>query len=140
MRSRLWRYAAWLAALLAAAPLAAQNAVPVPPALPPQATVPPLTPAQEAAALLGRWETCIDLAAQFMAYSALGSKRSVANVERKCATFEAQVRPVLARSLREMMYGSSDEEVARQTEVAVGALRRHIHARAVAAVARIRAR
>lgn len=131
------------AAALIATPAAAQVQAP---ALPPAASptpapsVPPLTPSQQAAVLLGNWETCIDLSAQFLAFSTLGSKRSVANVVRKCVYFEAQVRPVLAQSLREMMYGSSDQQVSAQTEVAMEALRRHINARATAAVARVRAK
>ncbi|MDO9490209.1 MAG: hypothetical protein Q7J32_17695 [Sphingomonadaceae bacterium] len=131
-----------IAALLAS-PAFAQVQVP---AAPPVATptpapaVPPLTPAQQAAVVLGNWETCIDLAAQFLAYSKLSSKGSVVIVVRKCAYFEAQVRPVLAQSLREMMYGSSEAQVSAQTEVAIDSLRRHITARATAAVARVRAR
>ena len=113
-----------------------------PGAKPPVVTppVPPLTPSQQTAVLLSRWETCIDLAAQFLAYSALGTTKSVANVERKCSDFENQLRPVLKQSLGEMMYGSSEEQVADQTVVATEALRRHIHARALAAVRARRAR
>lgn len=141
MRVRQWRYGAAAIILLASPALAQVQAPPSAPLTPsPAPAVPPLTPAQQAAVLLGNWETCIDLAAQFLAYSTLGSKRSVANVERKCAYFEPQVRPVLSQSLREMMYGSSEEQVAAQTDVALDALRRHIHARAAAAVARVRAK
>ena len=129
--------AAWPA--LAQPPAKAPTAPPpARPSITPPAAIPPLSPPQQAAVLLGRWETCIDLASQFLAYSALGSRKSVANVERKCAHFEAQLRPVLSRSLRDMMYGSSDGQVAEQTEIAIGSLRRHIHARATAAVARTR--
>ena len=137
MKYRVWRGVIGILIALAAGPAAAQTRA-RPPAAPPAAVIPPLTPAQQAAVLLGRWETCIDLAAQFLAYSALGSRKSVANVERKCAGFEAQLRPVLTQSLREMMYGSSEEQVAAQATVAIEALRRHIHARATAAVARRR--
>ncbi len=126
-------------AALLALPVAAQTPAP-PPATTPAPMVPPLTPAQQAAVILGNWETCIDLSAQFLAYSTLGPKRSTANVVRKCAYFETQVRPVLAQSLREMMYGSSEAQVAAQTDIAVEALRRHINARATAAVARVRAK
>lgn len=133
------------AIILAALPALAQPPAKPPTALPPTKppvtatpAIPPLSPPQQAAVLLGRWETCIDLAAQFLAYSALGARKSVANVERKCAHFEAQIRPVLSQSLRDMMYGSSDSQVYEQTEVAVGSLRRHIHARATSAVARTR--
>lgn len=139
MRYRVWRGVIGVVVAIAALPATAQNRA-RPPAPPPAAVIPPLTPAQQAAVLLGRWETCIDLAAQFLAYSALGSRRSVANVERKCAHFEDQLRPVLTQSLREMMYGSSDGQVADQAEIAIGSLRRHIHARATAAVARKRDR
>lgn len=125
---------------IAAGAASAQTPPKRPPVSPPVAAIPPLSPAQQAAVLLGRWETCIDLSAQFLAYSALGSRKSVANVERKCSGFEAQLRPVLMQSLREMMYGSSDGQVAEQTEVAMGSLRRHIHARATAAVRNRRAR
>jgi hypothetical protein len=138
MRGRHAAYSMAMAAVLAAAALA-QTQVPAAPPTP-APVVPPLTPAQQAAVILGNWETCIDLSAQFLAYSTLGPKRSTANVIRKCAYFEAQVRPVLAQSLREMMYGSSEAQVAAQAEVAVEALRRHVSARATAAVARVRAK
>ena len=140
MRGRHGAYLLAVAALLAS-PARAQVQVPAPPPVvtpPPAPAVPPLTPAQQAAVVLGNWETCIDLSAQFLAYSKLGSKGSVANVVRKCAYFEAQVRPVLAQSLREMMYGSSEAQVSAQTEVAIDALRRHVTARATAAVRRVR--
>lgn len=135
-----WAMYGAIGALLVSASASDGLAVQTPPAAPanPPAAIPPLTAPQQAAMLLGRWETCIDLAAQFMAYSALGSRKSVANVERKCAGFEAELRPVLTRSLTDMMYGSSQGQVAEQTEAAIGSLRRHIHARATAAVARIR--
>lgn len=140
MRAGGWRYGVAVG-LLAASAVSAQAQTPLP--QPPAASaappaVPPLTPAQEAAALLGRWETCIDTSAQFLAFSSLGSKKSTAAVVRRCASFEALVRPVLARSLTDMMYGSSAEDVAKQTDVALEALRRHIQARATAAVARMR--
>ena len=141
MRHRLRRAVAGVAIAIAmlAAPAFAQ--VPArPPVTPPAAAIPPLTPAQQAAVLLGRWETCIDLAAEFLAFSTLGSRGSIANVERKCSDFEVQLRPVLMQSLREMMYGSSEEQVVDQTGVALASLRRHIHARATAAVRRIRDR
>lgn len=141
MRGRQGLYL--LAAMAIASPGMAQVQAPAaPPAASPTPapSVPPLTPSQQAAVLLGNWETCIDLSAQFLAFSTLGSKRSVANVVRKCVYFEAQVRPVLAQSLREMMYGSSQQQVSAQTEVAMDALRRHINARATAAVARVRAK
>lgn len=141
------RHAACLLPITAllASPSFAQIQVPAPPpaATPtptPAPAVPPLTPAQQAAVVLGNWETCIDLSAQFLAYSKLSSKGSVVIVMRKCAYFETQVRPVLAQSLREMMYGSSEAQVSAQTEVAIDALRRHINARATAAVARVRDR
>ena len=139
------RHAACLLAIAAllAWPAMAQVQVPATPPLAtpaPAPSVPPLTPAQQAAVVLGNWETCIDLSAQFLAYSTLGPKGSTANVVRKCAYFEAQVRPVLAQSLREMMYGSSEAQVSAQTEVAIDALRRHINSRAAAAVRRVRAR
>ena len=122
-----------------ASPAFAQ-APPSAPNVPLAAAIASPSPAQQAAVLLGRWETCIDLAAQFLAYSALGARRSVANVERKCVEFEARLKPVLARSLADMMYGSSDQQVAEQAEAAVESLRRHLNARAVSAVARVRAR
>ena len=135
------------AIILAALPALAQPPTKPPTALPPTKptiapppAIPPLSPPQQAAVLLGRWETCIDLASQFMAYSALGARKSVTKIERKCAHFETQLRPVLSQSLRDMMYGSSDGQVAEQTEIAIGSLRRHIHARATAAVARTRAK
>jgi len=53
--------------------------------------------------------------------------------------FEPQLRPVLAQSLREMMYGSSEDQVAEQTGIAIESLRRHIHARAISAVSKARA-
>lgn len=140
MRGRHGAYLLAVAALLAS-PAGAQVQVPAPPPIvTPAPAVPPLTPAQQAAVVLGNWETCIDLSAQFLAYSTLGPKGSTANVVRKCAYFEAQVRPVLAQSLREMMYGSSEQQVSAQTEVAIDALRRHINSRAAAAVRRVRAR
>lgn len=111
-----------------------------PPATPPAAAIPPLTPAQQAAMLLGRWETCIDLAAEFLAFSTLGSRGSIANVEQKCANFEGQLRPVLMQSLRDMMYGSSEQQVTEQTGVALASLRRHIRARAASAVRKVRDR
>lgn len=127
--------------MLVCSPAIAQVQAPAAPsALPLPAPVPALTPAQQAAVLLGRWETCIDLAAQFLAYSTLSSKKSVANVERRCAHYQTQLRPVLARSLTDMMYGSSDEQVAAQTDVALESLRRHINTRATAAVKRVRAK
>lgn len=139
MRHRLRRAAAGVAIVILAAPAFAQ-APARPPVIPPATAIPPLTPAQQAAVLLGRWETCIDLAAEFLAFSTLGSKGSIANVERKCSEFEKQLQPVLMQSLREMMYGSSEEQVVEQTRVALASLRRHIHARATAAVRRIRDR
>lgn len=139
MRERIIQAVLGAAVAILAAPTFAQ--VPArPPAAPPAAAIPPLTPAQQAAVLLGRWETCIDLSAEFLAFSTLGSRGSTANVKRKCAHFETQLRPVLTQSLREMMYGSSEEQVVEQTGVALGSLRRHIHARATAAVRRIRHR
>src|SRR5688572_4527693 len=136
MRDRVSRAMLGAAIAVLAAPAFAQ--VPArPPVTPPAAAIPPLTPAQQAAVLLGRWETCIDLAAQFLAFSTLGSRGSIANVERKCAHFEAQLRPVLQQSLREMMYGSSEEQVVTETSVALASLRRHIHARATSAVRRV---
>ena len=126
------------AIILAALPALAQP--PAKPSVSPPPAIPPLSPPQQAAVLLGRWETCIDLASQFLAYSALGARKSVTKVERRCAHFEDQLRPVLSQSLRDMMYGSSDGQVTEQTEIAIGSLRRHIHARATAAVARTRAK
>jgi hypothetical protein len=126
------------AALIATA-VAAQ---PAPPPAPPPAVsspaVPPLTPAQAAAAVLGRWETCIDLTANFLARSALSSERSALKVQGRCLQFQDLVRAPLAESLRAMMYGASEQQVAAQTDVAVDALRRHIHARAIAQVKAVR--
>ena len=139
MLKRVSRAVVGTAIAVLAAPAFAQ--VPArPPATPPATAIPPLTPAQQAAVLLGRWETCIDLAAEFLAFSTLGSRGSIANVERKCTNFETQLRPVLRQSLGEMMYGSSEEQVTEQTRVALVSLRRHIHARATAAVRKIRDR
>lgn len=139
MRARVSQAMLGAAIAILAVPALAQ--VPArPPVTPPAAAIPPLTPAQQAAVLLGRWETCIDLSAEFLAFSTLGSRGSTANVERKCSNFEAQLRPVLMQSLREMMYGSSEEQVVEQTGVALASLRRHIHARAAAAVRRVRDR
>jgi hypothetical protein len=140
MRERVSQ--AVLGAAIAILAVPAFSQVPArPSATPPAAAaIPPLTAAQQAAVLLGRWETCIDLSAQFLAFSTLGSRGSTANVERKCASFEAQLRPVLMQSLRDMMYGSSEEQVVEQTGVAIESLRRHIHARATAAVRKVRAK
>ena len=139
MGDRLSKAVLGIAIAILAAPAFAQ--VPArPPAIPPATAIPPLTPSQQAAVLLGRWETCIDLAAEFLAFSTLGSRGSIANVERKCSDFEVQLQPVLMQSLREMMYGSSEEQVVEQTRVALASLRRHIHARATSAVRRIRDR
>ena len=141
MYRRFGSLAAIVAALLAA-PAAAQTQTPVPPALPttpaPSPTVAPLTPAQAAAAVLGRWETCIDLTANFLARSALSSERSALKVQGRCLQFQDLVRAPLAESLRTMMYGASEEQVMAQTDVAVDALRRHIHARAIAQVKKVR--
>ncbi len=139
MRLRLGSVAMMGAALFAAAAVAQTTP---PPATAPQATpspaVPPLTPAQAAAAVLGRWETCIDLTANFLARSALSSERSALKVQGRCLQFQDLVRAPLAESLRAMMYGASEEQVSAQTDVAVNALRRHIHARAIAQVKLVR--
>lgn len=137
MRGRLGSLAAIVAVLLVA-PAAAQIPVPPAPQVLPGPTVPPLTAAQAAAAVLGRWETCIDLTANFLARSALSSERSALKVQGRCLQFQDLVRAPLAESLRDMMYGSSEEQVAAQTDIAMNALRRHIHARAMAAVKRVR--
>jgi hypothetical protein len=143
MRKGLGQLALGAAVALATVPALAQTpprpgngqpAGPRPPETTASPAIPPLTPAQETAVLLGRWETCIDLSAQFLAYSALGQRKSTANVVRKCSGFEAQLRPVLQASLVDMMYGSSEQQVADQTTVAIESLRRHIQARAAAAV------
>ncbi|MFC3711437.1 hypothetical protein ACFOMD_02570 [Sphingoaurantiacus capsulatus] len=127
------------AALLAAAAVAqtAPSPSPAPQTAP---AVPPLTPAQAAAAVLGRWETCIDLTANFLARSALSSERSALKVQGRCLQFQDLVRAPLAESLREMMYGASEEQVTAQTDVAVDSLRRHIHARSIAQVKAVRER
>jgi hypothetical protein len=117
---------------LGAGPAAAQNK---PPAVPPPV---PLSAPQRAALVLGRWETCIDVSVKFLTNKLRRPERAAAAAEARCDEFRTQLRPIMAETLGEMMYGSSEQQVTEQTDAAMASLRRHIHTRALAAAKKAR--
>ena len=122
------------AALLGASSASAQTPTsPIPPAV-------ELTAPQRAALVLGRWETCIDVSVKFLTNSMRRPDRAAAGAEARCQEFATQLRPIMAETLGEMMYGSSQPQGAHQTDAAMASLRRHIHARALTAAKKARGR
>lgn len=85
-----------------------------------------LTPPQRAAVVLGRWETCIDVSARFLTDGARRPARVAAWSQSRCQEYRARLQPVMAESLRAMMYGSSEAQVASETGKAMEAIDRHI--------------
>lgn len=145
---RRWRLILTFGLCGLSAEASAMGQVPAPPPAqaPPTATPPSLptaqvtlSPPQRAALMLGRWETCVDVSVKFLAQQDRRPERIARNAERRCEEFTTRLRPIVAETLRDMMYGSSDRQVAEQTEAALTALRRHIHGRALAAAEKARA-
>jgi|GEM_PF-5758910 len=139
VRALAWNGLGAVLLTLGGGPGSAQTTPPPDSAAPGFATVPMSAP-QRAALVLGRWETCIDVSVNFLARTARRPERVATEAEKRCDQFAAQLRPIMAQSLRDMMYGSAEPEVVAQTDAAMDALRRHIGARAMAAAERARAR
>ncbi len=105
----------------------------------PPATAPtPLSAPQRAALVLGRWETCIDVSVNFLAQDIRDPVRLAPAAEARCESYAMQLRPIIAETLRDMMYGSSEPQVTEQTDAAMASLRRHIRSRALAAMEKAR--
>jgi len=97
------------------------------------------SPQHRAAAMLDRWEGCIDSAVREQARLNPSGGDIARLAEAGCAAHGAGMKPVLKEALRAMMFASSERQVGEQADVAFDVLRRHIRSRAASAADKIQA-